>query len=146
MQFKRGGTIIFCVFQRLLWASTFNSSLFLRAESKVMHGLYWKSAMLLLLQNTCITFLSGNIPSYIIFVQSHFLILTPMYIKTHYIYICMWVVRFSQQCNLKIVLLGCDDVPPGYWFLVLWRNILSLFSMARGLRRMVHLPSENEGK
>lgn len=63
---------------------------------------------------------------YIIFVQSHFLIRTPMCIRTHCIYICMWVVRFSQQCNLKMVLLGCDDVPPGYRFLVLWRNICVL--------------------
>jgi len=60
----------------------FDSSLFVCAESNVIHGWYWKSAMLLFVIESLYNILVRKYSLiYIIFVQSLFLIQTPMYIE-----------------------------------------------------------------
>jgi hypothetical protein len=74
MQFKggRGGQLRF----------NLDSSLFLCAETNVMHGWYWKSAILFFVIEYLYNILVRKYSLiYIIFVQSHFLMQTLMYIE-----------------------------------------------------------------
>jgi len=80
MQFKGVGDNYFLRLSASLMSITFDSSLFLCAESNVVHGWYWKSVMLLFVIEYLYNILVRKYSLiYIIFVQFHLLIQTPMY-------------------------------------------------------------------